>query len=139
MFKNILVPIDLAHDSSREALDYAIPIAKSSGGRMILLNIQVPVPPMVAQYLPEDHVSTADNEAAQILSDILTEKGIADIASAKVRHGSVYHEVLGEAEDSKADLIVIASHHPELSDYLLGSNAASIVRHADCSVLVLRT
>ena len=44
---------------------------------------------------------------------------------------------LEEAEAS-ADAIVIASHRPDLSDYLLGSTAARVVRHAQCTVLVLR-
>ena len=37
-----------------------------------------------------------------------------------------------------ADVIVIASHDPGLADYLLGSVAARVVRHAHCSVLVVR-
>jgi nucleotide-binding universal stress UspA family protein len=35
-------------------------------------------------------------------------------------------------------VIVLASHRPELKDYLLGPNAARVVRHAKCSVLVVR-
>jgi nucleotide-binding universal stress UspA family protein len=35
-------------------------------------------------------------------------------------------------------MIVMASHRPELKDYLLGPNAARVVRHAECSVLVVR-
>ena len=38
-----------------------------------------------------------------------------------------------------AELILIGAHSPELKDYLLGSNAARIVRHSPKSVLVLRT
>lgn len=37
-----------------------------------------------------------------------------------------------------ADLIVMASQRPELKDYLLGPNAARVVRHAEQSVLVVR-
>ncbi len=37
-----------------------------------------------------------------------------------------------------ADLIVMASHRPEMKDYLLGSNAGHIVLHAPCSVFVVR-
>jgi len=58
--------------------------------------------------------------------------------SATVRLGSVYHEVLSEAETIGADLVVVGSHRPSMSTYLLGSNAATIVRHAKCSVLVVR-
>ena len=46
--------------------------------------------------------------------------------------------MINVAKEIKADLIVMASHRPELRDYLLGPNAARVVRHADCSVLVVR-
>ncbi|MCP3868497.1 MAG: universal stress protein [Gammaproteobacteria bacterium] len=52
---------------------------------------------------------------------------------------SIYSDILADAERSGADLIVIASHQPELSDYLLGSNAAKVVRHAKCDVYVVRS
>jgi nucleotide-binding universal stress UspA family protein len=34
--------------------------------------------------------------------------------------------------------ILMASHRPEVKDYLIGPNAAHVAQHADCSVLVLR-
>ena len=37
-----------------------------------------------------------------------------------------------------ADLIVIGSHRPAMSTYLLGSNAKTVARHATCSVLIVR-
>jgi nucleotide-binding universal stress UspA family protein len=52
--------------------------------------------------------------------------------------GSVYNEVLAEAKKIGADLIVVGSHRPGMATYLLGSNASTIVRHAECSVLVIR-
>ena len=55
-----------------------------------------------------------------------------------VRQGTVYEMVLLTAKEIDADLIIIASHRPELKDYLLGPNAARVVRHANCSVLVVR-
>ena len=45
----------------------------------------------------------------------------------------------GRSEAIKADLIVMGSHRPELRDYLLGPNAARVVRHAPCSVVVVRS
>jgi hypothetical protein len=50
----------------------------------------------------------------------------------------VYHEVLAEADAWGADLIIVGSHSPSMGTYLLGSNAQKIVRHANCSVLVVR-
>ena len=55
-----------------------------------------------------------------------------------MRIGGVYPEILAEAKDWGADLVVIGSHRPAMSTYLLGSNATTVVRHATCSVLVVR-
>ena len=56
-----------------------------------------------------------------------------------VVHGaSIYAEILAVAEEVGADLIVVGSHRPAMKDYLLGTNASRIVRHANCSVLVAR-
>ncbi|MGQ7113147.1 universal stress protein, partial [Escherichia sp. TWPC-MK] len=42
------------------------------------------------------------------------------------------------AKKIPAHMIIIASHRPDITTYLLGSNAAAVVRHAECSVLVVR-
>ena len=56
-----------------------------------------------------------------------------------VMHGtSIYAEILQVAQDAEADLVVLGSHRPAMKDYLLGTNAARVVRHARCSVLVAR-
>ena len=52
--------------------------------------------------------------------------------------GTVYEVILKMAKKTNCDLIVIGAHRPELKDYLLGPNAARVVRHADCSVMVVR-
>ena len=55
-----------------------------------------------------------------------------------VVHGRIYHEVLQAAEKLDVDTIVIGSDVPDASDYLLGPNAARVVRHARQSVFVVR-
>ena len=74
------------------------------------------------------------------MKELVTSLTLADKSkvTTAVRMGSVYNEVLAEAEEHKADLIVIGSHRPAMATYLLGSNATTIVRHAPCSVLVVR-
>jgi nucleotide-binding universal stress UspA family protein len=57
---------------------------------------------------------------------------------ARILSGHPYNTILDEAEKTGADLIIITSHRPGLQDYLLGSTAAKVVRHANCSVLVVR-
>ena len=71
--------------------------------------------------------------------DILGEKFPPDVTYKSIaRHGSVYKEILEVADSIGADLIVLTSHRPARSDYLLGPNAARVVRHAKQSVFVVR-
>ncbi len=55
-----------------------------------------------------------------------------------IKKGPVTAEILDCADELGADLIVIGSHRPGLKDYLLGSTAARVVRHAECPVYVDR-
>jgi nucleotide-binding universal stress UspA family protein len=58
-----------------------------------------------------------------------------------VRQGGIHQEILDEAKEIKADLIVMSSHRPQkagIRTYFLGSNAGHVVRYAKCSVLVVR-
>ena len=61
-----------------------------------------------------------------------------DRSHLHVADGAVYDQIIAVSRKAKCDLIVLASHRPELSDYLLGPNAAKVVRHSDCSVMVVR-
>jgi len=42
------------------------------------------------------------------------------------------------AEEIGADEIIMAAHRPSLKDYLIGPNTDRVVRHARCSVQVVR-
>jgi nucleotide-binding universal stress UspA family protein len=63
---------------------------------------------------------------------------VRDRIATDRRRRQGYQEILKTAEAIQADLIVMGSHRPELSDYLLGSNTEKVVRHARCSVMVVR-
>ena len=90
-------------------------------------------------YLPEDTESRLAHEAASGLDAFAAEHVPAGVAVFKhVDTGSIYHCILETAERIGIDLIVMASHRPEMSDYLVGPNASRVVRHARISVLVVR-
>ncbi len=57
---------------------------------------------------------------------------------AELRTGQPASNILAAAEAHGADLIMVASHRPDISNYFLGSTADRVVRHADISVLVDR-
>lgn len=140
MFKKILAPIDLADmPIAQQALATAVRLAEQSGGEVRLLNVRSLMPVTYMEYVPADFDDKAKKEAEQDLETVAA--GLAlprDRVSTAVRLGSIYSEVLDEAANWGADLIVVGSHRPSMATYLLGSNATTIVRHAKSAVLVVR-
>ncbi len=141
MFKEILLPIDLGDSgSSKKALSVAIDLSQDAGARLHVLTV---VPGMgmsiVSQYFPEDFEEKSLAGAAKQLDDYIGANIPPDLTTqAIVANGTIYEEILRVAAEIGCDLIVMTSQRPELKDYLLGPNAARVVRHANCSVLVVR-
>jgi len=136
MFKTILVPVDIAHTNSSQAIIEIASKNASEDANIILLNVVEEIPKWAAIELPD---------SIQEKSVLESQKGLDAIAEASganpeivIRIGHPYQTILEEAEKRGVELIVIASHKPGLQDYLLGSTAAKVVRHAKCSVLVVR-
>jgi nucleotide-binding universal stress UspA family protein len=140
MFKKILVPIDPSEvEFGREAVRYARGLAEPSRAAVRLLAVMPVMGGYVTEYLPADFEEKAEQQALQDMRKLAADAGIPE-AQVEVgsRLGGVYHEVVDDAADWGADLIVVSSHRPTMSTYLIGSNAARIVRHAPCSVMVVR-
>jgi nucleotide-binding universal stress UspA family protein len=141
MYKEILLPIDLnSIDSQGKAVETAIGLAQAFGSRV---HVQTIVPdfglPLVASYFPEGFESKALENANQALHDFVKRSFPPDVTVQHiVSHGSIYQEILRCAKEVGAELIVMASHRPDIEDYLIGPNASRVTRHADCSVLVVR-
>ena len=140
MFKTILVAIDLEHsEQNRRILRAAKNIADANGADVHLLEVVAAAPAIVSQYLHENYEQLASGQAEKELAILAAELDLeTGEASCLIRFGTVYDEVLAAAKLVEADLIITGSHKPNVSDYLLGSNAARIMRHAECSVLVVR-
>ncbi|MCZ8098035.1 MAG: universal stress protein [Alsobacter sp.] len=140
MFKQILVPVDLAEvEVSRPALDKAVALAGITGAKVALVYVRSILPVTFMEYVPpsfdEEQQNQCEKEIADVAASVALPKGSV---TTSIRMGSVYNEVLAEAKKIGADLIVVGSHRPGMATYLLGSNASTIVRHAECSVLVIR-
>ena len=124
MYKNILVPIDMAHiDEGNDIIELAKQHS-AEGAKITLLNVVV-------------DIIDRTKETSRGKLEALAEAGGPSV-EACIRSGHAYNTILDEAKSSGADLIIIRSHRPGLQDYLLGSTAAKVVRHANCSVLVIR-
>lgn len=136
MYKTILVPIDLAQPEKGKPM---IKIARLTGekdARIMLVNVIENVPKFVAAQLPDGTLENAREHAGKELKAIAAAAGIKP--DYEVRSGRAHNVVLDVAQEHEVDLIIVGSHKPGLQDYLLGSTAARIVRHAKCTVLVGR-
>jgi nucleotide-binding universal stress UspA family protein len=141
MYRHILLPVDLSDQHSwRKALPTALALCTTFQAELHVMTV---VPdfglPLVGQFFPEGYEAKMHEHVAAQLADFVA-KGVPEDVPVQriVAAGKIYQEILRVAKEIGADLIVMGSHHPELSDYLLGPNAARVVRHADCSVMVVR-
>ncbi|WP_421726093.1 universal stress protein [Bauldia sp.] len=141
MFKNVLLAIDLSHrDTQTKAIEVARNIARTWGARLHVLTVVPEIASvMVATYFPLDFEDKARQDATAELRAFVDKAIGSDVeVESIVAYGKVYTEIIHYADETGCDLIVMASHRPELKDYLLGPNAARVVRHASQSVLVVR-
>ena len=140
MFRRILLAVDLADEAETpKGLPEALELVAAGGGDIRLVNVQPLLPATFMEYVPADFDAEQERRARDALLAIAAKIALPpERVSIAAASGGVYHELLREASDWVADLIVVGSHRPVMSDYLLGSNAKTIVRHAECSVLVVR-
>jgi nucleotide-binding universal stress UspA family protein len=140
LFKTLLVPVDVTEaETAMPAIDRAAAMAAASEGSVRLIYVISVVPMNYMEFATPDFLDDQQKAAERELDGIASKIALPSRrVSTLVRMGSIYHEVLDEAEKVGADLVVVGSHRPSMRTYLLGSNAGTIVRHATCSVLVVR-
>jgi nucleotide-binding universal stress UspA family protein len=134
MYQKIIVALALDHGISETALAKA-KLLLNPGGEIIALHVYEAPSGMAGAYLSEDDLRRARDTAEQRL-----EERVKDVpeARAELVNGHSGRAIADFAKAQNADCIIVGSHKPGLSDYFLGSTAARIVRHAHCSVIVLR-
>ena len=135
MYKNILVPIALDHArDTAAAMDIAHEL-RAPGGKITALHVMEALPSYVAQYLSAEQLNSRQSDTTASLAAEIG--GVKDVRPVVVS-GHSGRTIVEFATDHDIDLIVVASHRPGLQDYLLGSTAARVVRHAPCAVHVIR-
>jgi nucleotide-binding universal stress UspA family protein len=148
--RTLLVPLD-GTPGGAHALGVALGLARATGARIVLLEVQPPVP--LTAYAGDPVVGGAalsyvdpawDEEARQAA------QGYVDRMAERLRHAGVAAEgraILGDVvatieatgEDVAADLIVMSTHaHTGPARALLGSVADAVVRTSHRPVLLVR-
>jgi|SRR5690625_3544937 len=141
MYEDVLLAIDLTNsDAQKKAVQTALAFCTAFNAGLHVITV---VPDfgmsIVAGYFPKNYERDALEQANKKLQAFVAQHVPEGIRVRHiVAHGTIYREILFYAEKTGCDLIVMASHRPELEDYLLGPNAARVVRHAKVSVMVVR-
>ena len=138
--KKFLVGLDGSEQQSRILSD-AVDLAKRLGAELVLFR---------SVTLPLDIPAATLSVSPTSVSDILVENAKKDVeaqratvdpsvpARTRVDLGTPWRQILDAAKAEGVDLIVIGSHGYGGLDRLLGTTAAKVVNHAECSVLVIR-
>lgn len=141
MFQHILLAIDLEDKGSWEKV---VPEATNYASKFgSIIHIMTVVPnfgmSIVGSFFPKEHEGKMLEDAKTRLHAFAKQHIPAGISVQHiVGHGTAYEEILRMQKKLKCDLIIMGAHRPKMQDYLLGPNAARVVRHAECSVMVVR-
>lgn len=137
MFSNIMIPVDLAHvDKLGHALKCAADLAGLYGATVTYVGVSAATPSSVAhspQEFAEKLKAFAETEAGK--------HGHKATSHAMTSHDpstDLDPTLLKAVDETGADLVVMASHVPNITDYIWPSNGGTIATHAKVSVLVVR-
>lgn len=141
MFKRILVPVDLSSpEAGQRSCPRAAELAETWGAEVQLLSV---VPgyksPLVASFFPESAVQEMTKRVSGELGE-LAKKYFKKEPTVTVRSGKRAAEILAEASEWKADLIVFGCRPKDAvgGELMLGSCGTRVSEAAPCSVLVAR-
>ncbi|MEX0368005.1 MAG: universal stress protein [Ruegeria sp.] len=143
MTKSVLCAVDISNgDHDAPVLKQAARLADLDGAQLDVVTV---LPDFGERWVsgffePDFHEKAVAEAHDQLVH--LCAAALGEERNASIRHvvatGTAYQEILKTAEGAGSDLIVIGAHTPDLKDYLLGPNAARVVRHSSASVYVVR-
>ncbi|WP_105432870.1 universal stress protein [Neorhizobium sp. T6_25] len=136
MYKKIIVAVDVSALEKGERILLTASNLLDKDGSILIVNVVEDMPAYLVSELTVDLTVAARQDAERQLVELRRKAGIE--ADIEIRQGSPAREILAASVDEGADLIIVASHIPDLSNYLIGATADRVVRHATCSVLVDR-
>jgi nucleotide-binding universal stress UspA family protein len=143
MYNKFLIPVD-GSERSQKAVEEGIKMASKVGGRVTIYHV-VPDYNVFVNY---DHTGIAyksfinelERQGREILED--TQKKYSEygvITETKLARGNPVQEICNEAKEGCYDIIVMGSRGlGDVFGFFLGSVSSKVVRHADCSVLIIK-
>ncbi|MCA8930271.1 MAG: universal stress protein [Alphaproteobacteria bacterium] len=137
MFQKIMVPVDLAHAARMErATATAADLAKLYGAAVVYVGVTTSAPSAIA-HTPQEYAGKLKSFAA----DQAARHGHSATSHAMVSHDpsiDLDETLMRGIDETGADLVVMASHIPNVTDHFWPSNGGRIASHAKSSVFIVR-
>jgi len=138
--RTIISAIDFS-DCSINALEHAISIAAKSDSNILMLWVNNPntTKTILSSDLSDDLLEEVEHQFTRLINKYEKELPNSRIDYI-IREGKVYKEVVNQAKESEAWLIVAGTHGSSgFEELWIGSNANRIVTAAPCPVITIRT
>lgn len=145
MYKKILVCTD-GSQISDIAVSEGVQLAKQLGSEVVVFHVVPEVPQLITPYTDwsgdayktiTEEMQKGGEEVLKNVAESYADRGIT--VQTKLARGNVSYEICREAGEGGYDLVVMSSRGlGEIKGYLMGSVSNRVVKHAPCSVLVVR-
>lgn len=141
VLNTILVPTDFS-DGSQAALDYASTLAKAFHAKIVLLHVIETTTYTMTEAMQLVNVYDVVKTAVEpVLDQMVKDLRQTQMTASRVLvQGGSAHEIVAQAREVGADLIVMGTHGRHgVNRLFVGSVAERVVRLAHCPVLTVRT
>ena len=137
MFRHIMVPVDLAEkDKLQKAVQVAADLARHYGARITLVSVSGGLQGKVS------HSHDEYGRQLALYADDVAKTNEVEVNSlncgAPDPSVEVDQKLMHAIEELNADLVVMASHQPNWTDYIVNSHGGRLASHAPISVFVVR-
>lgn len=135
MYQHILVAVAFDADHEPEQSLQAARVLSSPDAKVTVLHVKEKIPIYAISYIPADFEANLKEAIRDRLDGMAAQ---FKNGTGVLIEGHSGQTIVDWAEANQVDCIVIMSHRPGLQDYFLGNTAGRVVRHAQCSVHVIR-
>ena len=142
-FSTVLVAVDFS-DSSDNAFQMALSMAKSFSAQLLVLHVINEPVDLRGFYVPHISFERLEEEiedGAKKMMESFCRKNMVDFKNydCSIVAGLPYEQIITQAEEKSADLIVLGTHgRTGLDHVLFGSTAEKVVRKSKLPVLTVR-
>ncbi len=146
-YRRILVGID-ENNASNEVVEHAIVIAKNCNSELHVITV-FDIPDIYSSKINPDKLSHHNiEERVEKMEQRLLEikkyterEGLSVVTKLLDENMSPEKSLLNYSKTNDIDLIIIGKgkgNGEKLKDWLIGSTALEIVKHSDCSVMIVK-